>query len=223
MKTTMYCPYCHKELIGGELKEFETLCEHVSDPNQESFPLRETFVCNNDECPCSKEDLFWDSEGAMYGWNRNFKFKDDINSAYPSFERKCDIEIYKKGLKKEIYLSPILMLGLLKPVIEFNYKADEYGNVLSKSWCLKWLRMSRKLFEYNTYYIFPYVMIKFHLNHVHDLIKMYKSNPDSEYFKSELKHQFEPLPSWDKRWWRHFELWFSKIIFRKYYKTYLNK
>lgn len=28
----MKCPKCHHELIQGEYREFETLCDHVSDP-----------------------------------------------------------------------------------------------------------------------------------------------------------------------------------------------
>lgn len=216
-KFFLCCPKCHEYLVKGELQEFETLIDHVSNPNRQSYPLRPTWVCKNDNCKASMENLFWDDDGEMYGWNKTFKFKNDISSAYPSHSRKCDIEIYKKGLKKQNYLSPALMLWLLQPMIEYNYKADDYGNVIKKSWKLKWLKKDRwynKYDTYSTYYTFPLV-------HIYSSIKsnrhMFKTCSET-YIKHELKTMFEPIKSWDKRWWRHFELWLSKIIFRKYYK-----
>ena len=61
----MKCPYCKSELIEGEYKEFETLCDHVCDPNAESYPLRITYVCSG-KCKQSN-NRFWDDYGDMYG------------------------------------------------------------------------------------------------------------------------------------------------------------
>jgi len=66
----MKCPFCKKTLIRGEDKEFETLLDHVSNPNAIKYPPRETFVCS---CIIS-HDCFWDIDGAFYiGSNANVK------------------------------------------------------------------------------------------------------------------------------------------------------
>lgn len=214
----LYCPYCQFQLSKDLDKKFETLSEHVCDPNNEyGRPLRPTWKCYNDDCPCSKEDIFWDESGDLYGWS-NINFYNDISTAFPSIARRLDIEIYKKGLKKETRLSPALMLWFLMPVIEYHYKADDYGNVLKKSWSLTW-RKKNKLFGKGGYYIgytFPLHMIIWSLKRKRRLIKNIEHS--SEFRVKELKREFEPIASWDKRWWRHFTLFLSKIIFRKYYK-----
>jgi len=219
----MYCPKCTYDLSKGEDKEFETLCDHVCDPNKESYPLRPTWVCDNPNCECSKHDVFWDEFGEYYGCFE-VEFEHRLNSAISSFARKNDIEIYKKGLKRSTYLSPILMLWFLQPKIEFNYKADEYGNVLSKSWSLNWLKRD-KLFRgksgYYTYYTFPIMNIIRHLKNLKFAINNIKENGESEFRTISIRSYFKPIQSWDKRWWRHTELWLSKIIFRKQYKKSL--
>ena len=58
----MKCPFCGCFLLEGEQKRYETLCEHVSNPNQEYYPLRDTWVCN-----CEKShNSFWDWYGDFY-------------------------------------------------------------------------------------------------------------------------------------------------------------
>ena len=58
----MKCPFCGKELTNGERRKYETLIDHVDDPNKEDFPLRPTWVCD-----CEKaKDSFWDMFGYFY-------------------------------------------------------------------------------------------------------------------------------------------------------------
>lgn len=218
----LHCPKCHKPLIYGNDEEFETLTDHVCDPNASHRPLRPTLVCNNVDCIVSKGDNFWDEGGDFYGHSR-IDFKDDISSAYPSHARQMDIKIYKKGLKKKTYLHPALMLWVLEPVIEYNYEADNYGTVLKRTWQLKWLKKDcwykKDRLGYHTYYNFPIPSIIWHLKRNYNILK----NTSDEYIVKTVEDVFEPLPSWDKRWWRHVEKILDKIIFLKYYVIYLNK
>lgn len=212
----MNCPYCNQKLIKGSKRRYETLCEHVSVPNKKEYPLRNTYICISYNCPCSNEDLFWDEHGELYGFNRSFNFKDDISSAYPSFSRKMDIEIYKKGLKDKTMLSPLLMFNCLQPYIEHNYKADEYGNVLKKSYKLRFLKKNESG-EYTIDYIFPFKLIMFGISFTYDIIKRHKTYPDNKYIIKELKDAFV-LHSWDNRLYRKVEKKLLKIIFYKYAK-----
>lgn len=219
MKIEMHCPKCHKPLIKGKDREFETLSDHVCDPNREHYPLRPTWVCNNVKCECGKTDIFWDEMGEYYSYGSSIKFENKLHSAYPSFARKMDIEIYKKGLKSKIYLPAFLMLWFLQPMIEFTYKADDSGKVLSRGLLLHWLKkdsfnpFKKDSFGYHTHYSFPIMNILHHFqNEISCISKC------SETFKEyHFKEAFKPIASWDKRWWRHFELWLFKIVFRKWY------
>ena len=66
----MNCPFCGRQLKAGELRRYETLIDHVSDPNREYYPLRETWVCD-----CNKSHgLFWDWFGDVY----SLDFRADI-------------------------------------------------------------------------------------------------------------------------------------------------
>ena len=219
---TMYCPKCHNELINGKERRFETLCDHVCSPNIMDYPLRPTFSCSNPECECGKQDVFWDDSGDIYG-GFGIEFKNDRGSAYPSISAKLDTEIYKKGLKRAIYLHPCLTLWLLKPVIEYNYTSDDCGNVLKRSFSLKWLKKDRwrpwmmDRFGYHTYYSFPIPIIYRSLKNTK---KMF--NECSElYIKNKVVDILKPIPDWDERWWRHFEKWLIGIVFRKQIKKYI--
>lgn len=220
----MFCPVCDEMLKSGGDKRFETLVEHVSNPNQETYPLRPTLVCTNGKCECSKVDTFWDEYGDCYGGFK-INYPNNRSSAYPSHARKSEIEIYKHGLKSKIYLSPFFMLWFLQPLIEINYKSNEWGDVLKRSFKLKFLKkdtfnpFKKDRLGYHTYYTFPLVSIFKSLKYNYRVL--YNGEISETYRNHSLKDMFKDLPSWDKRWWRHTEKWLSKIIFRKWYKLYL--
>jgi len=90
MSKDMRCPFCHKKLTEGNKKKFENLCDHVSDPNQENYPERPTYVC---DCETSKGG-FWDGHGDFYC----SEYKDEYcgchtTDALNSFSRRCNIAV----------------------------------------------------------------------------------------------------------------------------------
>ena len=100
------CPLCGSKLIEGPLRSYETLLEHVSDPNEEDIPPRPTLICGNPECiACGTE--FWysfhpgDVSAFMESFGASFppRLK---NSAYNS-EGERDEQYTSEGVyKKEI-------------------------------------------------------------------------------------------------------------------------
>jgi len=80
----LLCPFCGKELILGEQRKYETLADHVCDPNREDYPLRNTYVCTCGDALNS----FWDEWGAFY--SSTFKYGEQITSAINSGARECD-------------------------------------------------------------------------------------------------------------------------------------
>lgn len=84
----MRCPKCKATLVKGKLKRYETLLEHVSDPNQDKHPLRETHACPN---KCFGNKQFFGYEGGSYGgkdWNEKYF------SALDSIDREINISVY---------------------------------------------------------------------------------------------------------------------------------
>lgn len=59
----MRCPYCKHELVLGEQKRYETVVEHCIDPNLETHPLRDTWIC----LCVQAQNKFWDDAGDGYG------------------------------------------------------------------------------------------------------------------------------------------------------------
>jgi hypothetical protein len=62
----MGCPYCKAFLQLGDQQRYETLLDHVEDPNAEDYPLRETWVCPTENCTVHKSKSFFDSYGDLY-------------------------------------------------------------------------------------------------------------------------------------------------------------
>ena len=61
----LVCPLCGEKLKAGELRNYETLCEHCFDPNDETERLRRTFVCVNKTCRAHGNG-FWGYDGGNY-------------------------------------------------------------------------------------------------------------------------------------------------------------
>jgi len=205
----LYCPYCKKLLeIDGSFT-FEDAAG--------SSNWTKKYVCVNDECVLY-EKSYWCDYGDFFSGGINYV---DINKFFPdrkyaalnSYAKETEVSIYKKGLKEQTYLSPILTLWWLKPVIEHTYKGDKMGNVIKKGYKLKFLKKSDG--RYSVYYSSPIRMFFWNINHIRrNNISHYKKNPKNKYAITSLIDELE-LRSWDKRWWR---IWSRKWIKFRYKK-----
>jgi hypothetical protein len=87
------CPYCKKELIKGEQKRYETLGEHVFNPNMREHPLRDTFVCT-----CEKsQGMYWDDWGDYY----SKKYRSDCKEAINSGSWKCEKRFAREHMMRK--------------------------------------------------------------------------------------------------------------------------
>jgi hypothetical protein len=132
----MKCRFCEQtELVQGKYEEFETLSDHVSDPNALRRPLRETFVCADDKCLANTvANGFWDAYGDFYykNWDteelKPYRGYSGDYPAYDSHASSTDTEIYKNNENFTFYKGLKWRLG-----IEFKYKADNNGKVLKRT------------------------------------------------------------------------------------------
>ena len=88
----MRCPKCKATLIYDGKKEYETILEHVSNPNQEKFPLRSTYTCPR---KCFGEKQFFGEDGGSYGGNAS---EIKYFNALDSLSREIEIDIHIKML-----------------------------------------------------------------------------------------------------------------------------
>lgn len=201
----MRCPYCNSELKETTYREFETLSEHVTNPNRESFPLRKTFECVG-KCEFS-QDGFWDEWGAYYCmWSKGFstelyhkheelkkKCVNGFTSAIDSWQRQADIEIYKDD--ENFKLAKIFGWTIKA---KYLYEANEHGDILSRKLKLEFIRPD------GTYYISGIKMLVFVIGRH---MKSRKYFHDTDY-----RNDFE-YPKYEYRqkdWWR----WVAPFILR---------
>jgi hypothetical protein len=84
------CPLCKAKIIKGKEQVYETLCDHVCDPNNDNLPKRVTYICSDENCKTRQHDCFWDDSGDLYG---GFKINDSeyIKSNNAPFGSICHI------------------------------------------------------------------------------------------------------------------------------------
>ncbi len=99
----MKCPFCKNELVKGLEKKYESIADHVINPNAISYPLRSTFICGNTNCNFSVNS-FWDEYGTFYS-NNHYPYS-NITSALGSWYRKHDVKC--KIAEKFYWLTKII-------------------------------------------------------------------------------------------------------------------
>jgi len=122
----MKCPVCKSELIVLEQKYLETLIEHV-----ENIPpsLKDSYICSNSNCASHKFNIHWNEYGETYSDFSNrefFQFIDNNNAPFGSYQRKSNVEIYKKDENKKYKIFGWTL------EIEWKYKSNLDGDILSK-------------------------------------------------------------------------------------------
>lgn len=123
----MRCPECDSDLIHMGSLRYQTLSDHVNDPNV--LPIeRPTYGCPNMCCEAYDADARWTPEGEYLSSSSFDLFKDKPTSAKGTESRRIEVEVYKTGLIKNVKLHPCFMLWFYRPVIDINYTSDLDGN-----------------------------------------------------------------------------------------------
>jgi hypothetical protein len=125
-KYGMLCPLCMTALAPGEPSRYETLDEHVCNPNGSS-PVRDTWVCPNGDCGTSGLGTYWaeDGEGPYhtnYDHWKELPWIDGNSCPFNSWWRKSGFQIgYHKDDER-------LKIGKLTILREVNYRSNDYGH-----------------------------------------------------------------------------------------------
>ena len=215
----MLCPLCKNEL--------------VSDPDEPFFTFEDAalsqihstkHICINKYCELKQHKSFWNDYGEFFSGDLSFSksrklFPDNNYAAYNTISKRHEVEIYKNGLKKSLSLSPWLTLGWLKPEIEYIYKGDEMGNVLKKSYKLKFLyRGHDKKMGYTTYYTSGVSMLYRKIKRTLKDIKNYKKNKNdfSKFSYSLLQvYKWYDFRNSNLKWYEKFYKFFIRTFYKK--------
>jgi hypothetical protein len=94
-KNILHCPKCEDSLSVSKLQRYETLVEHVMDPNQ-APSLKPTFRCTN---KCYPRRIFWDKSGDVYipaSFLQKIFYKFNIYLKSPKVPNAVVIELYEE-------------------------------------------------------------------------------------------------------------------------------
>lgn len=225
----MRCPICGEELVEGMGRRYETLEEHVFDPNG-TPSLKPTLVCDNqhfkytkdgDEGNCPfRHSIFWDYYiGDFYvlnGFGDTIREHEDflkeiahnhMFEARDSHARKVQIDIYKK---KRIEL---FRLFRWRWVIDFKFTGDEDGNIVKRR---PYIQMFSTDDDGNSWsYTTTFITSFLHSVHMFkNTLKRYQQHPTNKYVQDEIEREFEPLPKWDTRFYRRLYKWYINTFYK---------
>ena len=187
--------------MQGKQERFETLCDHVSDPNNErGLPLRPTFICSNKKCPLEDgEIIFWDEMGDVYienyvfyeELNKNLKYvaSQNILEAQNSFARKLTRQNTLDNIRTKL-----LTLKKWKWELRAHHACNEKGICVKRKF---YIQTYKKNDPGWIYYSGFWRMLVFCIKQFNRNLKQYKENP-SEWSRKELLEAFEPLKEWQK-------------------------
>jgi len=202
----LICPGCKKPLEVDGSFTYDDCC---------GSEWSRKHVCVNDDCHLAHK-AFWCDHGDYFSGDMKFGdfrklYGHDKSAAFNSISKRTEIEIYKRDLKSKTYLSPIFTLWWLKPYIEHNYVGNEMGEILKKTYKLKFLKKSNG--SYNVHYSSDIYSFYRSIKSFKRCIKYYKKQ-NSRFSIEQIMDKLS-IASWDKRWYRHLSLKWNKFRYKK--------
>ena len=199
----MLCPSCKTELIVTGQELLETLDEHIFNPNGDPA-LKDKYECPNQSCPTFKH-CCWNEEGDCYtdNWKSKIPFIDNNDAPFGSFNRRINVEIYKKDENKDLFI-----ICRLKFRLVYQYKSDENGNILSRKRKIEiWIKEKNN--DSYILYLSGIRMLFFKIRNFHRQIKIYGS-------KNKKIKEFTDKDNWcnQKEWWRIIGCFYARTYMR---------
>lgn len=197
--SSMLCPACKTNLVPGNLEQYETLDEHICDPNGEERPLRQTYVCPNVSCFAHTEGTLWayDGEGPYGG---KFTLDDsrwiDSNPCpFNSYHRQLHFQIYHKDEDKRIKLSKHWTLE-----IHVRYQSNDHGDKVGRV-------RTYQLIKDGVYYMNGIKMLVFTLKQFYKERKYGRKGAANDM----VNRGNRP----NAAWWARVAAWYVKVFHKK--------
>jgi hypothetical protein len=199
----MLCPICKSELIVTGQAQLETLDEHVCNPNGE-VSFKNKFECSSPICQ-SHGKIIWNEWGELYhqegcSFNEKFNFVDNNDAPFGSFQRCCNVEIYKHD--EDFCLCKILGRQVW---VRYHYKSNENGDILKRWWKFEIITKD------GTVYMSGWRMLLYSIRKFHQNLNRLNNNEDHEDYGDRFYKEYLELSDWKKKdWWRRLAVWYAR-------------
>jgi len=198
----LLCPLCRSQLIVGPDYRYETLGEHVCDPNG-ARPSRPTLVCPNQSCQASWAKIFWstDGEGPYHtNFDENYAWIDGNPLPFGSYHRGI---YFQCGYHDE---DRRFIIGKLMVKRAVTYKSDDYGHKTGKN-------VHYSIWWNNIHWISGIRMLLFSLG------QFYHSKKNGERFVINEVKGIVQRATWPRaEWWRKASCLYVKLFHPTIYK-----
>ena len=203
----MKCPCCRSELVEGEMLRLETLEEHVCDPNGEPS-LKQSYYCSNPNCPTVPAKIYWNYMGERYNDSSEVQWIDYNDAPLGSFQRKCNVEIYKKDENHLLCTIPCWPLKGWRVKAIYSYTSNENGDILSRIRKLEWITNEGII------HIWGISMLWYSIREIWRDWKLVRKNPSNNIAKIHIESYLDRANYPRAQWWRKWSASLAKIALK---------
>lgn len=214
---SMLCPVCRKELQKWQMLHLQTLDEHICNPNDLPL-LKRAYRCPDQKCPTRIYDIFWNRAGERYSdkyitseERKAIPFIDNNDAPFGTFQRRINVEVYKKDENKEIVRLPKWFPGVfsgMKICTEWGYTSNNDGKILKRRLGFKYIRKD------GMYHIWGIRMVIYGLREIIRQYRYLRKNSQNVHARKELESDIERSTWHDAEWWRKVNAFFAKIALK---------
>lgn len=212
----MKCPICKSELVKWVSMPLQSFDEHICSPDK-TPTLKQSYCCSSFVCPSFVENtinpiIVWTIDGEMFCMDyhkaRNLKFIDNNNAPFGTYQRKINVEIYKKDENKLLFTFPCYPLKGWKVYSKWYYKSNEDGKILQR-------KLSFEIFtNKGVYYINGLRMLKFSLSRIYNYWKDAKKSKKNDWNIHNLQEKAKMNSSMRNEWWRKVSAFAARLALK---------
>ena len=207
------CPVCSEEIVVTKHKRYESLCEHVSDPN--GLPsIKPGYTCLNVSCIANQMDATWTEDGALYmvGTRDEYDTIKSLSSSGTYYAKRSWEEGYEKMIMKQKKFTIKFNFWFYLLVIEPQYRQTSIEQ-FNYTWELRKIKFSWYKRNSDGSYIgvFTFWNLLFFTNRtVTDNFNAAMAG--NKYSLNQLNQILTDTSGWGSKETRTRQLWVNKII-----------
>jgi hypothetical protein len=153
------------------------------------------------DCPCCQTasfDIFWGEDGVRYGWGDKISWINNNDAPFGTIQRQMNVEIEKHDEDYYLFTIPCFPLKGWKYKVEYSYKSDVEGNILSRKRHYKWITSE------HTYYMSGFRMLKYSLGNIFRNWRELRKSPGKKWCRDNLEDTVLRSKWHNAEWWRKF-------------------
>jgi hypothetical protein len=194
----MLCPVCRTRLVPGERLRYETLDEHVCNPNGKS-PVRITFVCPKETCEAHVKEVFWANDGEgpyMKNYRDECAWQDGNPVPFNSYHRASYFAISYHDEDRKFRWGKLCILR------EVHYESNAFGEKVGER--VKYRIIWDNVYWTSGFHKFLYLLRCFYGGH--------HTRDDRVWQAQDIIERAQPHGYYKPKWWRKAARWWIRIF-----------